>query len=45
MRATSSPDTLVLISYDGASKRPTAQRLDVRTGAAAPIGSLPTAQP
>ena len=45
VRATSSPDTLVLISYDGANKRHTAQRLDVRTGATAPIGSLPTTQP
>ncbi len=45
VRATSSPDTLVLISYDGANQRHTAQRLDVRTGATAAIGSLPTTQP
>jgi hypothetical protein len=45
VRATNSPDALVLISYDGANQRHTAQRLDVRTGATAPIGSLPTTQP
>jgi hypothetical protein len=45
VRATSSPDTLVLISYDGATMRHTAQRLDLGTGDTALIGSLPISQP
>lgn len=45
VRATSSPDTLVLISYDGATMRHTARRLDLGTGDTALIGSLPTSQP
>ena len=45
VRATSSPDTLILISYDGAGMRHTAQRLDLGTGDTARIGSLPTTQP
>lgn len=45
VRATSSPDALVLISFDGASMQHTAQTLDLRTGNTAPIGSLPITQP
>ena len=44
VRATSSPDTLVLISFDGAAQH-TAQQLDLRTGQTSAIGSLPTSQP
>lgn len=44
VRATSSPDALVLISYDGATMH-TAEQLDLGTGDTDLIGSLPTSQP
>lgn len=45
VRATNSPNTLILITYDGATMQHTAQQLDVGTGDTTLIGSLPTAQP
>lgn len=45
VRATNSPDALVLITFDGSSGQHTAVQLDVRTGQTTPIGSLPITQP
>lgn len=45
VRATSSPDVLVLITFAAGSQRFLAQRLDILTGEVTQIGSLPIGQP
>jgi hypothetical protein len=42
---TTSPDAVVVVTYDAAGKRHLFQRLDTRTGVTSDIGTIPTQQP